>query len=76
MAIHYSFDFSKYALLTGTMSLFLVVSLFLQGCHKMKTAKERKIAVMTEADSMPTVAIPPIDSSAPLKTETATFALG
>jgi hypothetical protein len=42
----------------------------------MEATKEREIMAVTKTNSMPNVAMPPIDCSAPLKTETATFGLG
>jgi hypothetical protein len=76
MVTSHPFNFNKWVFLIGTISLFLGFGFSIQGCDKMKTTEERKIAVMIKTNPMPTVVIPPIDSSASLKTETATFALG
>ena len=70
------FDISRWLFLTGMMTIFLGVSLFLQGCDRMEAKEEGELVAMKETKSMPNAAIPPIDRSAPLKTETATFALG
>ncbi len=70
------FKFSRWFFPAGMISIFLGFGLFLHACDNMKTTKEREIMAMTKTNSMPSVGIPPIDGSAPLKTETATFALG
>jgi len=68
--------FSRRFFLTGMISIFLGFGLFLYACDNMKTTKEREIIAMTKTNSMQSIEIPPIDTSAPSKTETATFALG
>jgi hypothetical protein len=70
------FKFRKWVLLSGAISIFIGFGLFLHGCDKMEATKEREIMAVTKTNSMPNLAMPPIDLSAPLKTETATFALG
>ena len=50
--------------------------LFLQACDSVEVAKERETVSMTTMNSVPYTARPPIDALAPVKTETATFALG
>ncbi len=70
------FKFSRWFFLTGMISIFLGLGLFLHACDNMKATKEREIMAMTKTNSMQSIEIPPIDASAPLKTETATFALG
>jgi hypothetical protein len=56
--------------------IFLGFGLFLHACDNVKATKERETMAMTKTNSMPSIGIPPIDASAPSKTETATFALG
>jgi hypothetical protein len=70
------FDISRWLFLTGTTTFFLGVSLFLHGCDRMEAKKAGELVTMKETKSISNLAIPPIDRSAPLKTETATFALG
>ena len=69
----------KYASLSRIVFLaiivfFLGLVLFIQACDRINATKERE--TMTKTDSVPYKARPPIDASAPAKTETATFALG
>ena len=71
-----TFKFSRWFFLAGLISIFLGFGLFLHGCDSMKATKEREIMAMTKTNSIPSIGIPPIDASAPSKTETATFALG
>ena len=52
-----------------------VVGLFL-GAIYLGSTKERKTMTSTNKSSIPNATIPPIDTSAPTKTETATFGLG
>jgi hypothetical protein len=52
-----------------------VVGLVL-GAIYLGSTKERKTMTPTKTSSIPNATIPPIDPSAPTKTETATFALG
>ena len=68
--------FGRWFFLAGLISIFLGFGLFLHACDNMKATKEREIMAMTKTNSIPSIGIPPIDASAPLKTETATFALG
>ena len=70
------FNFSKWILITGEISTVIGFGIFLHACNNMKATKEREIMATTKTNSMPSIGIPPIDASAPLKTETATFALG
>jgi hypothetical protein len=70
------FNFSKWILITGAISIVIGFWIFHHGCNNMEATKERKIMAMTKTNSMPSIGIPPIDDSAPLKSETATFALG
>ena len=57
-------------------SVFLGFVIYLQACDTLKTAKETKNMPMPEKISVEQPAKLPLDVSAPLKTETATFALG
>ena len=50
--------------------------LFLQACDSVEQAKERETTLITTMNSVHYTARPPIDALAPIKTETATFALG
>ena len=50
--------------------------LILHACDNMESKKEGEVMATTKTNTMPNVAVPPIDASAPLETETATFALG
>ena len=58
----------------GVVLLGLV--LFLQACDSVETAKERETTLITTMNSVHYTAKPPIDALVPVKTETATFALG
>jgi hypothetical protein len=46
------------------------------GAIYLGSTKERKTMTPTKTSSIPNATIPPIDTSAPTKTETATFGLG
>lgn len=70
------FNFGEWVFQTAMISILLGFSFFLQACDNMKTMEETKIVPTTRTNSIPNIAIPPIDSSVPFKTETATFALG
>ena len=67
---------SKWTLITGAISVIIGFGIFLHACNNMEATKEREIMAVTKTNSMSNVAMPPIDRSAPLKTETATFGLG
>ncbi len=71
-----SFNFSRWIFLTGAMSIVIGFGILLHACDHMGATKEREIMAVTKTNSMPNVGMPPIDRSAPLKTETATFGLG
>ncbi len=58
------------------VSAFLVFAIFLQACDALKTTKEVKNMPVIKKISVEQPAKPPVDVSAPDKTETATFALG
>ncbi len=58
------------------MVLFGGFLLFLGACDRMNGTRGKETMAMTKIDSAPKLPIPPIDASAPAKTETATFALG
>ena len=49
---------------------------FVLGAVYLGSTKERKTMTPTKTSPVPTTTLPPIDASAPPKTETATFALG
>ena len=70
------FRFSKWILITGVVSIVIGFGVFLHACDNTEATKEREIMAVTMTSSMPNVAKPPIDHSAALKTETATFGLG
>ena len=70
------FNFRKWIFLTGVIAVFIGFGLFLHACENRGATKEREIMAVTQTNLMPNVAVPPIDRSAPLRTETATFALG
>ena len=57
-------------------SVFLGCMIYLQACDTLKTAKETKNMPMPIKISVKQPEKPPLDVSAPDKTETATFALG
>jgi hypothetical protein len=69
-------NFRRWFFLKGMIFIVLGFVLFLHACDNIKTSKEGETMAMTKMNPMPSVAIPPIDASAPIKTETATFALG
>ena len=50
--------------------------LFLQACDSVEAVKEGETTLITTMNSVNYTAKPPIDALAPVKTETATFALG
>jgi peptide-methionine (S)-S-oxide reductase len=58
------------------ISIFMGFGLILHACDKGEPTKEREVMATTKTNTMPNVAVPPIEASAPLETETATFALG
>jgi hypothetical protein len=68
--------FKRWIFLTEAMSILLGFGIFLHACDRVETKKERQAMEVAQTNSMGDVAVPPIDRSAPLKTETATFALG
>ena len=70
------FNYSKWIFITGAISIVAGFGIFLHACNNMEATKEREIMAVTKTNSRPNVAMPPIDGSAPLKTETATFGLG
>ena len=76
MGVQDPFNLRKWTLLTEAISIVIGVSLFLYACDNLEATKERETMEVTKTNSIPNYAIPPIDRSAPLKTETATFALG
>jgi hypothetical protein len=57
-------------------SVFLGFVIYLQACDTLKATKEVKNMPVTKKISMEQRDKPPVDMSVPLKTETATFALG
>jgi hypothetical protein len=69
-------NFRKWIFVTGAIALFIGLGVFLHACENRGVEKERQVMEVTQTNAMPNVAIPPIDRFAPLKTETATFALG
>ena len=70
------FKFSKRVVITGAISIIIGFGISLHACNNIEKTKEREIMAETMTNSMPNVAMPSIDRSAPLKTETATFGLG
>ena len=70
------FNFRRWFFLTGAIAFFIGFGLFLHACENRGEKKERQIMEVTQTNSMPNIMVPPIDRSAPLKIETATFALG
>ncbi len=70
------FNFSRWIFLTGAMSIVIGFGIFLHACDNMEATKEREIMTVTKMNAVLNVATPLIDRSAPLKAETATFALG
>jgi len=57
-------------------SIFLGLAFYLQACDTLKTAKEAKNMPIPDKISIKQTVKPPLDMSAPDKTETATFSLG
>ena len=57
-------------------SVFLGCVVYFQACDTLKTAKETKNMAVSKKISVNQSSKPPLDVSAPDKTETATFALG
>jgi hypothetical protein len=70
------FKSRKWIFLAETILILIGLGLSLHACDHVGATKEREIMEMTKANSTLNHAIPPIDVSAPLRTETATFALG
>ena len=66
----------KRIILHGVVAIFVGFGLFLHACENRGAEKERQTMEVTQTNLMRDAAIPPIDRSAPLKTETVTFALG
>ncbi len=66
-------NFSKYIFVAAALIGFVILT---YACEKRTPTNERQIMEATQKISVTNVAIPPIDRSVPLKTETATFALG
>lgn len=69
-------DFRKWIFLTGAIAIFIGSGLLLHAGEERGAKKERQIMEVTQTNSIPSIVVPPIDRSAPLKIETATFALG
>ena len=76
MGTQNSINFGKWVLLTGSISILLGFGIFLHACDHVEATKERENMGAIQTNSNPNVAMPSIDRSAPLKIETATFALG
>ncbi len=76
MGVQDPFKFSKRVLITGAISIVIGFGISLHACNNMEATKEREIMTVTMTNSMPNVAMPPIDRSVALKTETATFGMG
>jgi hypothetical protein len=70
------FNFSRRIFLTEAMSIVIGFGIFLHACDNVELTKEREIMAVTKMNAVSNVAMPPIDRSSPLKTETATFGLG
>lgn len=70
------FRFSKRVLITGAISIAIGFGISLHAYNNMEGKKERGTMAVTMTNSMPNVAMPPIDRPAALKTEMATFGLG
>jgi hypothetical protein len=70
------FKFSRWFFPAGMIFIFLGFGFFLHACDNVRATKEREIMTMIKTNSIPSNGIPPIDGSAPLNTETATFSLG
>ncbi|MDY6790597.1 MAG: hypothetical protein SWH54_04930 [Thermodesulfobacteriota bacterium] len=71
--------FGKIKMMVTDMSkaaVFLGFAIFLQACDSLTTTKEIKNQPVVKEVSAKQLAKPPVDLSAPDKTETATFALG
>ena len=60
----------------GTASLLYGITIMSKGPEEPITTERNKAMYVTKRNSVADQAIPPIDLSAPTKTETATFALG
>jgi hypothetical protein len=75
---HHPSHVSRWFSLTGMIAFFLAWGLFLQAFdnENREITKEGKNVEIKKTDSKPIAAVPPIDMSAPSKTETATFSLG
>ena len=69
-------DLSRRFFLSAAIVLLSGLFLFLEACDKINGTGEKETMAMTKINSVPSLPIPPIDASAPAKTETATFGLG
>jgi hypothetical protein len=69
-------NLSRRAFLAQILVVLLGFALLIQACGPVEAAKERENGTMKKTRLAPSVVRPPIDASAPAKTETATFALG
>jgi len=76
MGVRDLFKCGKWVLITGVVGIVAGFGVFLHAWDAKETTKAREIMAVTVASSMPNVAIPPIDRSVAVKTETATFGLG
>ncbi len=60
----------------GIASVFYGIRIMRQGPEEPATTERKEAMFLTRQNSVANQGIPPIDLSAPTKTETATFALG
>ena len=67
---------SRRFFITEIVVIILGLVLFLQAFDSVEAAKERETTLITIMNSVHYTAKPPIDTLVPVKTETATFALG
>jgi len=66
----------RLALLAGILVIPLGAVLFIQACDRIEATKEGEKMSLARTSSVPSVVRPPIDASAPVTMERATFALG
>ena len=69
-------NLSKRSILTEIVFICLGLVPVLHACDTVEATKDREDMSMTETNLVRYMARPPIDASAPDRTETATFALG
>lgn len=69
-------NFRKHFICKVMIIFFLGLVPFIHACENPESMKERELMGMTMTNLTPDATKPPIDASAPVETEMATFAMG